>query len=712
MYLKYVQIVNFRNLNASRFQFNEGANTIIGENDAGKSNAVTAMRVLLDSSYYYNTKRLKETDFSFGLPEWRGHWIIISAFFDKLTEDDKTVEVCAEMVPDKENADFLKSYIRCEGYNYGVVTVFIRPNKKIRKALYQASDTEEFETIRKAIKLTDYEFVYTARSQADFTNPEVYKNIVGDVEHRKYANPDDIDMSVVGSKIEILDVWSHLSVVFIDALRDVEAELHKPKNPIRRIIDAIQTDIESFDIEIIQEKVRDLNDTIANVKQISDIGNKIGKKMDDIVGLIYSPDIALESRIKEDLSSISRNLTISTTNQHDIDLLGLGHLNMLYIALKLVEFEYNRNHEVINIMIIEEPEAHIHTHIQKTLFDKLQISAEYTQVIMTTHSTQLSEISEIDKVNIMKVEGNHSIVMQPSNGLNQFGVDKLNLKNISLTKRLERYLDAKRSVLLFSKGVILVEGDAEEIMLPAMIKKTLGVSLDELGIGLVNIGSVSFEYVASIFATERLQRRCAIVTDLDAIMDGAEKCKAEAASRGISRKEKLESLFNNNKYIKEFYAKYTFEVDFTEIEENRSYYEKIIKENYSQQASIQNHIKELNGSAAKRYDTVISVANYLGKGWLAMSLADNLDCNVVIPGYLLKAVAFAGGESLSDSVIWKMLKYVVECYEEEAVSEITDRMKQTNSDSEKKDIIKMFCERFEEDMLAQLLKHVEENGDR
>ena len=59
MYLKYIQIVNFRNLLSAKFQFDEGANTIIGENDAGKSNAITAMRILLDSSYYYNVKRLR-----------------------------------------------------------------------------------------------------------------------------------------------------------------------------------------------------------------------------------------------------------------------------------------------------------------------------------------------------------------------------------------------------------------------------------------------------------------------------------------------------------------------------------------------------------------------------------------------------------------------------------------------------------------------------
>ena len=51
MYLKYVQIVNFKNLKNVRFEFSKGANTIIGENDSGKSNALTAIRILLDDNY-------------------------------------------------------------------------------------------------------------------------------------------------------------------------------------------------------------------------------------------------------------------------------------------------------------------------------------------------------------------------------------------------------------------------------------------------------------------------------------------------------------------------------------------------------------------------------------------------------------------------------------------------------------------------------------
>ena len=181
MYLKYVQIVNFKNLKNVRFEFSKGANTIIGENDSGKSNALTAIRILLDDNYYYNTKRLKETDFSYALGDWKGHWIIISAFFDEISNEDKHNEFCAEITPEQENIDFLKSYIRCTDKDFGTVSLFIRPCRTKRIELAEAAQNGTFESVRSQIKLSDYEFYYTARSQADFTDENVYKSIVGDI---------------------------------------------------------------------------------------------------------------------------------------------------------------------------------------------------------------------------------------------------------------------------------------------------------------------------------------------------------------------------------------------------------------------------------------------------------------------------------------------------------------------------------------------------
>lgn len=286
-----MQIVNYKNLQSAKFNFLQGANTIIGENDSGKSNAVTALRLLLDDTYYYNSKRLKESDFSYALGDWHGHWIILSAIFVDITPTDKETEVCAEIIPDEENADFLKSFIKCKDSDIGIITLFIRPQKYIRKKLSEASDKATFDACRNSINLSDYEFYFSSRAQTDFTDPAVYKAIVGDFDAGVYISPDQDDMSVLGSKLNIIDIKDHISVVFIDALRDVATELHKPRNPIRRIVESIETKIDPADVTKIQDGIAKLNLSISEVTQIQQIGNRINTKLMDMIGMVYSPEI-------------------------------------------------------------------------------------------------------------------------------------------------------------------------------------------------------------------------------------------------------------------------------------------------------------------------------------------------------------------------------------------------------------------------------------
>ena len=626
-----------------------------------------------------------------------------------ISDEDKNNEFCAELTPDKENGDFLRSYIRCEDKGYGTVTLFIRPCKSKRLELAEASHNGGFETIRSQIKLSDYEFLYTSRSQADFTDETIYKAIVGDISAGKYADPENDDSSILGTKIDIMDVWQHVSMVFIDALRDVENELRKPKNPIRQIINTIEGKIAVTDIDDIKKKITELNAKIANIPQIFDIGNQVNRKLLEMIGTVYSPDIRLESRLKEDFATLSRYLTMAPSDQNDIDLLGLGHLNILYIALKLVEFEANRNRELLNIMIIEEPEAHIHTHIQKTLFDSLRVTHTYTQVVMSTHSTHLSEVADIEKVNIMKkVNEQLSSVMKPTNGLDQFGADVLKHRGMPFAKVLSRYLDAKRSVLLFSKGIILVEGDGEEILIPALVKKVLGVSLDEMGIGLINVGSIAFENVACIFDESRLQRRCAIVTDLDAIVAGATKSNQKAMDLGASRKTRLTTLFDANPYIESFFAPHTLEIDFASIKENKEFVYAVISQTYTQKTSIEKHIKAIkSGTEAERYDAVLTVAQNIQKGWYATLLASEIRENAIVPTYILNAIVFAAKDVVSTKLLWKMVKHSFGAYD--LGSKYDDMKKEFTEAATPEQITNLildFCREFPKDMVTAFIAKV------
>ncbi len=155
--------------------------------------------------------------------------------------------------------------------------------------------------------------------------------------------------------------------------------------------------------------------------------------------------------------------------------MSLGGANLIYLTLKLLEFKYQKvKQSFANFLLIEEPEAHIHTHIQKTLFDKLNYSD--TQVIYSTHSTHISEVSNVENINILSRAEGKCEAYQPATGLNPEEVGNI-----------QRYLDAVRSNLLFAKSVVLVEGDAEEILIPILVKKVMGVTLDELGISLINM---------------------------------------------------------------------------------------------------------------------------------------------------------------------------------------------------------------------------------
>lgn len=659
MYLNNVKLLNFRNLKNCSIHFRNGVNTIIGENDSGKSNAIIALRMLLDESYYLTTKNLKENDFSQTLENWKGHWIIISGEFSEISREEKFSEAISSVCPDIESQIIVEGQIGTE--NNGYVTLFIRPDKKTRLNLSQAEHLESFNNIRNAITLLNYEIFYTGRSSVDFSDPIIYNAIVGDLDAGIYVNPDNDDYSILGYPIDIRSFQTHISIVTIDALRDVESELRKGRNPIRRIIDSIQSQITEDNKNTLTNQINDLNSFLSNIEQIRNIGNSLNNGLIKMIGSVYSPSLTLQSQMYGDINQLSKFMTLKASDFEDINILGLGYLNMIYISLKIVEFEALRSRELLNIMLIEEPEAHIHNHIQRTLFDNMLLNDYYTQIILTTHSVHISEVSEISRLNVMKVIGRESIAMQPSQDLDIFGIEKLGMRDISLTKSIERYLDSKRSVLMFSKSVILVEGDGEEILIPNLFKKVLGISLDEIGVGLINIGSVAFEYVASLFAENRIRKKCAIITDSDkqSVSTDCSFYKREAEQVANARKVKLENLYGDNIWVNMFYSEYTLEIDFANYDVNRNYIKVLIEKTYVNNSSISKHKENLGLSLEERSKTILTLAKRFGKGWFATLLSDELDINTRIPEYIMNAVLNVASEVFTEKLILKIIKYTI-----------------------------------------------------
>ncbi|WP_431265818.1 AAA family ATPase [Roseateles chitinivorans] len=659
MHISKLTLVNYRNFRNTSLTFQRGVNTIIGENGAGKSNILRAIRLLLDDTMVRSAYRLEESDFSRALDQWRGHWIIISMEFEDLSPDEAVQALFLHGTAGIHAGPIAKAT-----YN-----LIFRPKKEIRLKLAALDDFDvaALNAIRDGITIDDYETVFTGRSSADFSDPAVYQRIVGDFGFGLFSA--ETEFPELGAKVPgFLSVTKEVSLTFIQALRDVVAEFHNNRtNPLLTLLKSKSGEIDAAALVPIIDKVRDLNGAIEGLDDVQSVRKHIRQTIKDTAGETYSPtSLSIRSDLPEQAEQLFQSLRLFVGESEDgyegtINELSLGGANLIYLTLKLLEFKYQRQKMAIaNFLLIEEPEAHIHTHIQKTLFDR--IAYDDAQVIYTTHSTHISEVSNVSNVNILGRRGAFCEAYQPATGLEPAQVTSI-----------QRYLDAVRSNLLFAKSVILVEGDAEEILIPVLVKRVLGLSVDELGISVINIRSTGFKNVAVLFHDTRIRKRCAIVTDLDTTFFDTTPNPADsdalAARRrkaigsqvaGAQRRIDLNAFGAGNAWVRSFYATHTFEVDLVGSG-NHEAFVRCVDKVYSAQATITQARTDLRSGLIHQsgYRT-LTMAEQEGKGWFAILLAQTLDHNVVVPAYIREAVLFAHGQ-FSRQLIMRILRYRMNC---------------------------------------------------
>src|SRR5262249_26115466 len=147
-------------------------------------------------------------------------------------------------------------------------------------------------------------------------------------------------------------------------------------------------------------------------------------------------------------------------------------------------------------LLIEEPEAHLHPQLQMRFLKAIREDfggkgKPMLQSVLSTHSPNLASKAPLPNVSIM-VRGK-AYPLNPE--ATQIDADDYVF--------LEKFLDVTKSNLFFCKGVLIVEGDAESILLPT-IAELLGFPLEHYGISIVNVGSTAFARYARIFKRKGL----------------------------------------------------------------------------------------------------------------------------------------------------------------------------------------------------------------
>jgi len=607
MYISRIYIKNYRNFKEFDLYIPNGEPlTIIGCNNSGKTNLLRALRLVLDTNLPPWDKKLNENDFCWDIgnsPWEKGEEIVITLTFSDVKKKEEIIALLTFLDPSKneqiisDNLEAIISFVFAPAtYNKGSkydlnddYISFLVAGRYHPSGYYYLDNGEA----------KDYEssvFNLYARNNKD----DFYKFFYLDNEDIETIRKDEkaaFDKKIM-KQLYPNKIHKYINLLFLDATRDVKNDFYQGYNSLvsQLIRFGLQNNKKNGVTDEITKALKELrtnssipetNIIIADIEKRlqNEKANFLTNKADINIG---TPRITLENigRYFNFLVDLNEDLKKNL----EMNVVGLGYQNLAYISAVFALFElkkeifFNNTNEKIkiiyNLLLIEEPEAHLDVQNQKFLhtqienksnkllnieFDKnreVDIDQKFfisTQVIQTSHSTHLA--SKSDLRNIVVIQKNQKAVKVVS-------IDSI-LKNGEehywhRRRILKQYLDATRSSILFAKKVVLVEGLSEKYALGAILNSYLrriypsqsNINIDSEGIEIVEIGGKNFDSFSSLYSQNGLQNKCLIIKDGDSqLKDGLDINEYGEIYKELNK--------NNNGISQLLFKKnvFTFEID-------------------------------------------------------------------------------------------------------------------------------------------------------
>jgi putative ATP-dependent endonuclease of OLD family len=575
MNIKSISIKNFRNFKDFTIDFSEGFQTIIGENNIGKSNLYWAIRLVLDRELSYNTRNLD-------LKEFHG--------FKKVLTIDDHIVISVEL---------------------------------FSKNLSSFPTFHSFKTTENTARVT-YLFAHKTKF---IEEAEIPKDIeISQFKWQLYASGN----SLVLDDILKLDAITFrdlegINLYYINAFRNINSDLHgSTKSLLSKYCQSrkeAKSELESVK-DILKTSSKDLNE----LPFIPNIAANIQKKGYNIAGEYFSFPISISFLSNYDTDAWSQlNLFFNPEagNNVPIQTLGLGQKNILYLSLFIAELENSSNNHEINILLIEEPEAHLHPQLQKILFSNLN-DLKTTQVFMTSHSTHIASDCDYKNLNILFQNNKKEV--------KSFSPFKEGLLSPRESLLLKRYLDATRSEMFFASAIIYVEGVGEQFIIPSIAKEIYGINLTEHNISVIPIHSRFFDPYLKLVQKDNLEIPAVALIDGDA----DELDEDEETTTAIENAKKLEVA---NRVLVSTGIK-TLEIDlFPDVKTNDSYLKNCFK-NLGHETSYNNLIKATkNNPELWETELIKRIDNTITKGRFAQELSILVDKTFIVPKYIKKAIS-------------------------------------------------------------------------
>lgn len=476
MHLQRIRAQNFRAFGDGKtapeldWTLSPGLNILIGENDAGKTAVVDAIRhVLWTTSYEF--VRLFEQDFHIHGDTRAQSMFIEATLVDMSAEQEAAVLEWLTYEADGSRSLVLHMQARWippKDNKRGRVDV-------ITRACRDGIGPEIGNAVRELVRATylrplrDAEAELKPARQSRLSQIlSAHKSITGQEKNDfDEANPAKIPENLVG----LMAFTQH----------------YLGKHPV---IKGVQDDINSN-----------------YLGKFAFAGDKLESRIQ------IAPDLGLQPILEKFELGLLPSIGI---NSEERCVRGLGYNNALFMATELVLL---RDGDELALLLIEEPEAHLHPQLQERVQELLEQSATRppegkrpVQVVMTTHSPSLAAGADIASMTLVHRAHLYSLAHEKT---------KLKKNDYEF---LRRFLDATKANLFFARGVAIVEGPAEALLLPALAK-ACDMSFSKHGLAVVNVGGVGLYHYARILQRakedEAIPIPVACLTDRDVVPDAA-----------------------------------------------------------------------------------------------------------------------------------------------------------------------------------------------
>ena len=503
MYIKEINILNFRSFKEALIPFHEGVNVIIGHNNTGKSNLLRAMGLVLG---YSNGHRLGTSD------------LFYETDVEELQRQSPRIQITLVL---RRSAD--------ENLDSADMALFA--NMMTDPAL-----SEEAE-LRYEFKLDDsQEQNYKADVANAITAKEIWKIIEQDY-IRLYKSSRSGGNQAAG--ININEALGQIDFQFLDAIRDVSHDLYAGYNPLLRdvlnfFIDySVKNDVTKTEDEI-KEQLKALRDDF--VQQSRPLMQTLQDRLQDgkNVFLKYALDTGatfngaepdFEGTVTENemFSVLRMFIKYAVGIEVPATYNGLGYNNLIYMSLLLAKMQADgniaymkRNAKVLSFLAVEECEAHLHPAMQYKFLKFLQdnnLNGHVRQIFMTSHSTQIASAVKLDDL---------ICLTSPTLGQINVGYPRAIYKEESsndmvFKQYVQRFLDATKADMFFANRLIFVEGIAEELLLP-VFARYLNKNLTDEHVLVVNMGGCYFNHFLKLFDTKNpytINKKIICLTDID-----------------------------------------------------------------------------------------------------------------------------------------------------------------------------------------------------